>query len=83
MSHTVMVTPTDSLLYRDILNYVYFDKRKLYIGVLLHFLKVNSKRIGIENVEVEKWKDDNRKPVLIIRPTAIPTITVRLHPTVY
>lgn len=68
---------------KDIINFSYFDKRKLYLGVLLQQLltPVNGSRFG-SNVHITCMKGDSRKPVILIKPNKKTPYLVRLHPTV-
>jgi U3 small nucleolar RNA-associated protein 22 len=67
---------------KDIANHVYFDKRKLYLGVLLHQLqkKENTSRFG-SDIYVTCLKGDTRKPVIVMKPSKKTPYVVRLFPT--
>lgn len=69
--------------YRDIVNFTYFDKRKLYLGVLLQQLKLpeNASKFG-SNMHLSCIKGDARKPIIIFKPNLKTPYLVRLYPTV-
>jgi hypothetical protein len=44
-------------------------------------LKQNSEKLGIASVEIEQFKGDSRKPILVVRPLNS-AFAVHLYPTV-
>jgi hypothetical protein len=60
----------------DILNYSYFDKRNIYLGFLSCFLSEQSDLV--QELSIAYLKNDNRKPILVIRPNIRTSYTVRL-----
>ena len=61
-----VLVPEQCLDGRDILNHVYFDKRKLYLAVLLaRLLKHNPLRDS--EVLLSFLKGDTRKPIIVLR----------------
>ena len=70
-------------LYRDIVNFTYFDKRKLYLGVLLQQLRLpeNVAKFG-SNMHLSCIKGDSRKPIILIKPNSKTPFLIRLYPTV-
>lgn len=57
-------------LHRDILNHVYFDKKKLYLAYLAHFLSGKAHRdlIAADSLHFAHFKGDERKPILQLTP---------------
>ena len=62
-----ILMPSECFEDKDILNHIYFDKRKLYLAVLINALK-NSDLVKKENylLQVGLFKGDERKPILVI-----------------
>lgn len=70
--------PSSSFDARDILNHVYFTKRKLYLLALWHCLE----QANIAVVSIALFKGDGRKPILVLRPSAFKSqVSIRLIPT--
>lgn len=68
------------MLYRDILNHVYFDKRKLYLSVLLVNLK-SSNLVDSHLISLALFKGDERKPIIHIA-DKMKKYSIRIHLTV-
>ncbi len=68
-----VVMPAACLHDRDFKNYVYADKRALYLGVLA---KVLQRVPGVARVHFETWALHTDKPVLVVIPGRDP-MTVR------
>ena len=70
--------------FRDILNFGYYDKRKLYIGVLLQQLQLPQySEIFGTDIQLTAIKGDLRKPAILIKPNKKTPYLVRLFPTVH
>jgi hypothetical protein len=55
---------------RDILNFAYFDKRKLYLGVIMHhFLSGSLAQYCGSELAFTALKGDLRKPVIVLKPS--------------
>jgi U3 small nucleolar RNA-associated protein 22 len=69
--------PKECFEERDILNHIYFDKRKLYLSAIAEAL---SKDETCNNISVCNLKGDSRKPILVIKPNIkrSKNITVRI-----
>lgn len=57
--------PKECFEERDILNHIYFDKRKLYLSAIAEAL---SKDESCNDISVSNFKGDSRKPILVIKP---------------
>ena len=58
--------PTGCFTDKDMKNYVYHDKRSLYLGVLAKHLQAVE---GIKRLELESFGMDTGKPVLLVTPS--------------
>ena len=58
-----VVMPDECFESNDLLNHVYFDKRRLYLGVLVTIIKNNSLCLN-DNVNISFLKGDIRKPII-------------------
>ena len=58
-----VVMPDECFESNDILNHVYFDKRRLYLGVLVTIIKRNSLCLD-DKVNISFLKGDVRKPII-------------------
>lgn len=68
---------------RDILNHIYFDKRKLYLAVIARELFESVDLIATnDGLWLSLLKGDDRKPILLLRPNFKTKYTIRLIPTV-
>ena len=72
-------------IYRDILNYIYFDKKSYYLAVLMKAL-LNEAQTNNEigTISIKYFKNDDLKPHIIIKPNIIgwKNIEIRIIPTV-
>lgn len=59
--------PQSCFLPKDILNYRYFDKRKLYLGVLKNALEDEFSESAID-IHFENFCGDLNKPILVFKP---------------
>ena len=62
--------------FRDVLNHVYFNKRKLYLAALSEVLTAAG---FCGSIEVSNFKSDSRKPFLILKPQFKTKYTVHLY----
>ena len=63
--------------YRDVLNYAYFNKRKLYLAAISEVLSDG----GLcKTIEVSYFQSDHRKPYLILTPNFTTKYAVNLYP---
>lgn len=79
----LVVLPEEMFEKRDTLNHIYFDKRKLYLGMLCKKLRVSKLVDEKSSVSYAFLKEDSRKPILLVRtPTKAgsKSRTVRLIP---
>lgn len=60
-----VLMPEQCFEQRDILNHVYFDKRKLYLAVVLTHLMEHNPLPG-SKVQLSFFKGDSRKPIIVI-----------------
>lgn len=61
--------PTSCFTERDILNFLYFDKRNLYLAWIYHELSLASRQhTEFQNIEVTYFKGDSKKPIIVIKP---------------
>lgn len=75
--------PEECFSSRDILNHIYFDKRKLYLAVILKHLKSSFKdTIDMSSVNVSFLKGDTRKPILTLKPNLKTSYVIRVIPVV-
>ena len=64
---------------QDVLNYVYFDKRKLYLGVIAKYLSEMDGNI----ISIGLFKSDPRKPIIIVQTKNFKTnYEIRIIPTI-
>eukprot|EP01031_Cornospumella_fuschlensis_P027540 gene27540-33264_t len=87
-----VMMPADLFETKDVLNHVYFDKRRLYLAGIWKTLQIAQKRLqggdnSAEPVSLYSdiipvlFKADERKPILHIRPPFPSPIVLRLIPT--
>jgi hypothetical protein len=82
----VVKMPQECFASRDILNHVYFDKRKLYLGVILkHLLAATSRfneSVDRGSINVSFLKGDTRKPIITLKPNLKTSYVIRVIPVV-
>ena len=81
----VVTMPTECFTPRDILNHVYFDKRKLFLGVIMKQLKSSSKfkdTVDESSIVVSFLKGDTRKPIITLKPNLKTSYVIRIIPVV-
>ena len=69
------------LFNRDLLNHVYFDKRKLYLSVIATSLR-NCLLLDTDSVRISYFKGDPRKPIILAKPNFKTKYVVRIIPIV-
>lgn len=71
--------PNECFEERDILNHVYYDKRKLYLGVIAKKILSDSSVCSTpSNLWFEHFKGDIRKPIILFRPKSNSKFLVRI-----
>jgi hypothetical protein len=78
--------PDSIISSRDILDFAYFNKRKLYLAGLRKTLEMCNAKVhgnqAYKLFEVFYFKSDDRKPILCLRPAFTDGIMIRIFPTV-
>eukprot|EP01041_Mallomonas_annulata_P007991 gene7991-16353_t len=74
--------PDDCFNSKDILNFTYFEKRKLYLGAIAYALQKHSEMILPNSIILAQFKSDQRKPILILKPNLKTKYSIRLIPTI-
>ena len=80
--------PHECFSARDILNHVYFDKRKLYLAVILKHLQSSSssskfkETVDMNSITVSFLKGDTRKPIITFKPNLKSSYVIRIIPVV-
>ena len=82
----VVTIPAECFDPRDILNHVYFDKRKLYLATIIRQLMSPCLKfkdtIDISSIKVAFFKGDTRKPIVCFKPNFKCPYVVRVIPVV-
>lgn len=82
----VVKMPHECFTPRDILNHVYFDKRKLYLGVIVKHLKSSSSKfkdtVDVSSINISFLKGDTRKPIITLKPNMKTSYVIRIIPAV-
>jgi hypothetical protein len=78
--------PKESVDARDILDFGYFNKRKLFLAGLRKTLEICNNKLhnknAYHNFETVYFKCDDRKPVLQFQPVFSDSVVIRIFPTV-
>lgn len=76
-----LTMPADCMEERDILNHLYFDKRKLYLVAITDALYKNANTLlldGDNRINYAYFKGDSRKPILSLIPSTKKKVAIRI-----
>jgi U3 small nucleolar RNA-associated protein 22 len=76
-----LTMPVDCMEERDILNHVYFDKRKLYLVAITEALSKNASKLLLDGdncINYAFFKGDNRKPIISLTPSTKKKVVIRI-----